>query len=74
MATALHNLSEYDAAAVPSGKGRRFVIVVAEWNSQVTNAMAEGAINALKQHEVADNDIIIKHIICYPKLNTGNNK
>ena len=62
MATALHNLSEYDAAAVPSGKGRRFVIVVAEWNAQVTNAMAEGAIKTLKQYEVADSDIIIKHV------------
>lgn len=62
MATALHNLSEYDAAAVPSGKGRRFVIVVAEWNAQVTNAMAEGAIKTLKQYDVADSDIIIKHV------------
>ena len=62
MATALHNLSEYDAAAVPSGKGRRFVIVVAEWNAQVTNAMAEGAIKTLKQYDVDDNNIIIKHV------------
>jgi len=62
MATALHNLSEYNAAAIPSGKGRRFVLVVAEWNAQVTHAMAEGAINTLKENGVDDKDILIVHV------------
>lgn len=62
MATALKNLSEYDAATIPSGKGRCFVIVVAEWNSDVTNAMAEGAIKALKDNGVDDADIVVKHV------------
>lgn len=62
MATALKNLSEYDAATIPSGKGRCFVIIVAEWNAQVTNAMAEGAIKALKDNGVEDKDIVVKHV------------
>ncbi len=62
MATALHNLSEYNAAAVPSGKGRRFVIAVAEWNEQITTPMAEGAIKTLKQYDVEDENIIIRHV------------
>lgn len=62
MATALKNLSEYDAATIPSGKGRCFVIIVAEWNAQVTNAMAEGAIKVLKENGVEDNDIVVKHV------------
>ncbi len=62
MATALKNLSEYDAATIPSGKGRCFVIVVAEWNDKVTNAMAEGAIKALKNNGVNDEDIVVRHV------------
>jgi 6,7-dimethyl-8-ribityllumazine synthase len=62
MATALKNLSEYDAATIPSGKGRCFVIIVAEWNAQVTNAMAEGAIKTLKENGVDENNIILKHV------------
>lgn len=62
MATALKNLSEYDAATIPSGKGRCFVIIVAEWNAQVTNAMAEGAIKALKDNGVDESDIVVKHV------------
>ncbi|MBO7143398.1 MAG: 6,7-dimethyl-8-ribityllumazine synthase [Salinivirgaceae bacterium] len=62
MATALKNLSEYDAATIPSGKGRCFVIVVAEWNAQVTNAMAEGAIKTLKENGVEDDDILVCHV------------
>lgn len=62
MATALKNLSEYDAATIPSGKGRRFVIVVSEWNAQVTNAMAEGAIKTLTDNGVDDKDITVKHV------------
>ena len=62
MATALKNLSEYDAATIPSGKGRCFVIVVAEWNAQVTNAMAEGAITTLKENGVDESDIKLYHV------------
>ena len=62
MATALKNLSEYNAATIPSGKGRCFVVVVAEWNDQVTNAMAEGAIKTLKDNGVKDEDIEICHV------------
>ena len=54
MATALKNLSEYNAATIPSGEGRCFVVIVAEWNEQVTNAMAEGAIKTLKDNGVGD--------------------
>ena len=36
MATALHNLSEYDMASVPPAEGMRFGIVVSEWNHNIT--------------------------------------
>jgi len=59
---ATKNLSEYNAATIPSGEGRCFVIVVAEWNAEVTNAMAEGAIATLKEHGVKDDDILVCHV------------
>lgn len=47
MATELKNLSAYDPKDVPSGKGRRIAIVVAEWNSDITFALRDGAIKTL---------------------------
>lgn len=57
MATALKNLSEYDPAQVPSAKGMRIGIVVAEWNDEVTFALRDGAIQTLQKHGVVDEDI-----------------
>lgn len=57
MATALHNLSEYDPTSVPSGAGRRFALVVSEWNMQITDALRSGARETLLKHGVAPSDI-----------------
>ena len=62
MATAYHHLSDYAAATVPSAEGMRVAIVVADWNDRFTYAMADAAIATLKQHGVADGDILVKHV------------
>ena len=36
MATALHNLSDYDFNAIPDASNMCFGIVVAEWNEDIT--------------------------------------
>ena len=59
---ATKNLSAYDIESVPSAKGYKFGLVVAEWNYQITGALAQGAIDTLKKHEVNDEDIILKHV------------
>lgn len=59
MATALHNLSEYELEKVPSGKGLRFGIVVSEWNYPVTSNLLEGAYQTLLKFDVAVGDIIV---------------
>ncbi len=38
MATAYHNLSEYDFNSVPNAEGMKFGIVVSEWNFNITGA------------------------------------
>lgn len=57
MASKLHNLSDYDFSRVPDAKGMRFGIVVAEWNSDITGALLEGAVATLKKHGVLETDI-----------------
>ncbi|MCQ2223498.1 MAG: 6,7-dimethyl-8-ribityllumazine synthase [Bacteroidaceae bacterium] len=50
MATAFHNLSDYNAESVPSAEAMSFGIVVSEWNSKVTGALMEGAVETLKKN------------------------
>ncbi len=44
MATNLKNLSDYDIKSIPSAKDMIFGIVTAEWNSDITNALLDGAV------------------------------
>jgi len=56
------NLSEYDVAAVPSGKGMKIGIVVSEWNNTITDVLAEGAVETLRKYGVREEDILVEHV------------
>ena len=58
MSTADRNLSHYDPATVPSGAGRRFALVVSEWNHAITDALRQGAHETLLKHGVKEADIV----------------
>jgi 6,7-dimethyl-8-ribityllumazine synthase len=58
MATAEHHLSSYDPTSVPSGAGRRFALVVSEWNREITDALRHGARETLLKHGVVEADIV----------------
>lgn len=62
MATQLKNLSNYDINNIPSAKGYKIGIVVAEWNYEITGALLNGAIETLIKHGVIQKDIIVKHV------------
>ena len=62
MSTALKNLSLYNIDEVPSGENRIFGIVVSEWNSEITNALLEGAVETLKLKEVDEKNIHIQYV------------
>ncbi|WP_033956418.1 6,7-dimethyl-8-ribityllumazine synthase [Psychroserpens jangbogonensis] len=47
MATANHNLSNYNKDIIPNAKDFRFGIVVSEWNDTVTDGLYKGALDAL---------------------------
>ena len=59
MASELHNLSQYDPTSVASGEGRKVGIVYAEWNSEITYALRDGAIKTLTDNGVEAGDITI---------------
>jgi 6,7-dimethyl-8-ribityllumazine synthase len=62
MATSLKNLSKHNAEAVPSGKGKKVVLIVSEWNEQVTLKLRDGAIWALKKYQTAEKNISVVYV------------
>ena len=71
MATAFHNLSDYDASSVPDATGMSFGIVVADWNERYTYSMADAAIKTLVEHGVPAEDIHVKHVPGSFELTSG---
>ena len=68
MATAYHNLSDYDFNSVPSAENMKFGIVVSEWNYNITGALLKGAIDTLKKHGAKDENIINNRYECQLQL------
>ena len=59
------DLSKYDANQLPSADvlGRqRYAIIVADWNSEITFAMTQGAVDTLVKHGVAEDNIDVIHV------------
>jgi 6,7-dimethyl-8-ribityllumazine synthase len=59
------DLSKYDANALPKPKvlaGQRYAIVVADWNPEVTYAMAQGAVDTFIKHGVHEEHILVQHV------------
>ena len=44
-------------AGVPSGRGRRFVVVASRFNETITHRLVEGALDALVRHGAAFDDV-----------------
>ena len=62
MATALHNLSSYDAVKVPDASNMSFGIVVAEWNPELTGALLDGCVSTLEKHGALPENIHVKTV------------
>ena len=62
MATALHNLSDYDFKSIPDASNMNFGIVVAEWNPEITVALLEGAVKTLEAHGTLPENIHVKTV------------
>jgi 6,7-dimethyl-8-ribityllumazine synthase len=62
MSSNLKNLSEYDPSTLPSSKAMRFVIVVSEWNKEITESLLKGAYDLLLKSGTPPENIIIEHV------------
>lgn len=65
MATKYHNLSAYNADELPNAdvlQRQRFAIAVADWNSEITYALLEGAYDTLVKHGVLEENIKVVHV------------
>ena len=62
MATALSNLSDYNAEDVPNANGLRIGLIVSQWNKEITHSLYKGAVETLISHGVKDQDIITFHV------------
>lgn len=59
------DLSKYNADQIPSAdvlSRQRYAIVVADWNSEITFSMAQGAIETFIKHGVAEDNIDLLHV------------
>jgi 6,7-dimethyl-8-ribityllumazine synthase len=57
MATAGHNLSAYNSQDIPNGADFKIGIVVSEWNDDITSKLLEGAMQALTENGVQEENI-----------------
>lgn len=74
MATAYHNLSEYDFSSIPDATEMKFGIVVSEWNYNITGKLQEGAIATLKKHGAKEENILLKTVPGSFELTFGANQ
>lgn len=59
------DLSKYDASQLPGADvlgHQRYAIVVADWNSEITYAMAQGAVETFVKNGVPEENIDILHV------------
>lgn len=59
------DLSNYDASLLPNADvlaRQRYAIIVADWNSEITFAMAQGAVDTLAKHGVREDSILLIHV------------
>ncbi len=59
MSSSLKNLSDFNSKILPDGKGMCIGIVVSEWNSEITGALFDSAVQTLVKNGVLKDDIII---------------
>jgi 6,7-dimethyl-8-ribityllumazine synthase len=62
MSSVNKNLSEVEGSRIPDAKPFKFGIVYSEWNSEITNALKEGAVKTLLANGASQDNIIIKEV------------
>lgn len=71
MASSLKNLSEYSQKNLTDISNKRFAIVVAEWNEEVTGALLDGAMTTLTKEGAKEENIVVKTVPGSYELSIG---
>jgi len=56
------NLSDYNIHSIPDASDMSFVILVSEWNDEITFALRDGAIKTLQKHGVIEENIVVDYV------------
>jgi 6,7-dimethyl-8-ribityllumazine synthase len=56
------NLSDYKAKNLPDISAKKFGIVVAEWNEEITNNLLQGTIDTLVKHGAKYENLVVKTV------------
>jgi 6,7-dimethyl-8-ribityllumazine synthase len=62
LASSLKNLSSFNSETIPSAEGMRFGIVVSEWNTEITEALYEGARSTLLKFGASEYDVVRRNV------------
>jgi 6,7-dimethyl-8-ribityllumazine synthase len=62
MATSLKNLSSNPTAHLQSISDKRFALVVSEWNTEITEALYQGAFDTLLKNGASKENLIRKNV------------
>ena len=62
MATEGKNLSDFNPDEIPDLTGKKFGVVVSEWNHNITGNLLKGALQAFYDAGVLKSDITIKYV------------
>ncbi|MDA0303754.1 MAG: 6,7-dimethyl-8-ribityllumazine synthase [Bacteroidetes bacterium] len=62
MATAGHNLSNYDKSNLPNGARFRVGIVVSKWNESITSGLLDGALEVLHAAGVPEDQCVVQSV------------
>lgn len=62
MSSANKNLSSVEGTEIPDAKSFKFGVVYSEWNSEITNALKQGAIKTLLANGALEENIVVKTV------------
>ncbi len=71
MAINLKRSSDLNENSLPNAQNMKFGIVVAEWNSKITDALLDCAIDTLKKCNVTEENIIVRFVPGCIELTSG---
>ena len=62
MASNLKNLSDYNRKTIPFAEDMLIGVIVSSWNTEITDALYNGAINTLIENGIKKSNIITKYV------------